>query len=125
MIGRAARNSNGRVLLYADKETKSIKYAMEETNRRRKIQQEHNTKYNITPTTVIKQIKTIFDIAFGDKQDTADRLVTNLHDMDDRQLNLKLKALKKKMKDHAANLEFEEAMACRDEIKAIEKLLAG
>ncbi len=125
MIGRAARNSNGRVLLYADKETKSIKYAVEETNRRRKIQQEHNTKYNITPTTVIKQIKTIFDIAFGDKQDTADRLVTNLHDMDDRQLNLKLKALKKKMKDHAANLEFEEAMACRDEIKAIEKLLAG
>ena len=125
MIGRAARNSNGRVLLYADKETKSIKYAVEETNRRRKIQQEHNTKYNITPTTVIKQIKTIFDIAFGDKQDTADRLVTNLHDMDDRQLNLKLKALKKKMKDHAANLEFEEAMACRDEIKAIEKLLAS
>ena len=125
MIGRAARNSNGRVLLYADKETKSIKYAVEETNRRRKIQQEHNTKYNITPTTVIKQIKTIFDIAFGDKQDTADRLVTNLHDMDDRQLNLKLKALKKKMKDHAANLEFEEAMSCRDEIKAIEKLLAG
>ncbi len=123
MIGRAARNSNGRVILYADKHTKSINYAIEETNRRRKIQEDYNIKHGVTPTTIIKKIRTIFDIAFGDKQEEADKIITSIHDMDDRQLATRLKVLKKKMKEHAANLEFEEAMQCRNEIKAIEKVM--
>jgi excinuclease ABC subunit B len=123
MIGRAARNSNGRVILYADKHTKSINYAIEETNRRRKIQEDYNVEHGITPTTIIKKIRTIFDVAFGDKQEEADKIITSIHDMDDRQLAIRLKVLKKKMKEHAANLEFEEAMTCRNEIKAIEKVM--
>jgi len=123
MIGRAARNSNGRVILYADKVTKSISYAIEETNRRRKIQEDYNVEHGITPTTIIKKIRTIFDVAFGDKQEEADKIITSIHDMDDRQLAIRLKVLKKKMKEHAANLEFEEAMTCRNEIKAIEKVM--
>ncbi len=123
MIGRAARNSNGRVILYADKVTKSISYAIEETNRRRKIQEDYNVEHGVIPTTIIKKIRTIFDVAFGDKQKEADKIITSIHDMDDRQLAIRLKVLKKKMKEHAANLEFEEAMTCRNEIKAIEKVM--
>jgi excinuclease ABC subunit B len=123
MIGRAARNSNGRVILYADKHTKSINYAIDETNRRRKIQEDYNIEHVITPKTIIKKIRTIFDVAFGDKQEEADKIITSIHDMDDRQLAMRLKVLKKKMKEHAANLEFEEAMSCRNEIKAIEKVM--
>jgi excinuclease ABC subunit B len=123
MIGRAARNSNGRVILYADKVTKSISYAIKETNRRRKIQEDYNVEHGVIPTTIIKKIRTIFDVAFGDKQEEADKIITSIHDMDDRQLAMRLKVLKKKMKEHAANLEFEEAMSCRNEIKAIEKVM--
>jgi excinuclease ABC subunit B len=61
MIGRAARNENGKVVLYAEKETKSIRAALEETSRRRAVQEAHNLANGIRPTTVIKEIKTLFD----------------------------------------------------------------
>jgi len=114
-IGRAARNIDGRVILYADKKTKSIEKAISETDRRRAIQVAYNKKNNITATSIRKDI--------GD-------ILSSIYEKDHLQLsgssniggNLKkhLKSLNKQMKEAAANLEFEEAARMRDEIRKLE-----
>jgi len=137
MIGRAARNSNGKVILYADKITKSITYAMGETARRRGVQNAHNEKNGITPTTIIKEIKTVFDVIMSEGKDedkvfkTAHgeqlnirEFIKTLEGKDDEKLGKYIKALKKQMKEHAQNLEFEQALNCREQIKIIEKIIA-
>ena len=134
MIGRAARNSNGRVILYANNITKSIKYATQETSRRREIQENHNKIHNITPTTVIKDIKTIFDVIVNnDDNDKVFKIDDNgqnfkefkksLEGMDDEKLEKYIKKLKKQMKLYAQDLEFEKAMHCREQVRIIEKLM--
>ena len=114
-IGRAARNIDGKVILYADKKTKSIEKAISETDRRRAIQVAYNKKNNITATSIRKDI--------GD-------ILSSIYEKDHLQLsgtsniggNLKkhLKSLNKQMKEAAANLEFEEAARMRDEIRKLE-----
>jgi excinuclease ABC subunit B len=114
-IGRAARNIDGRVILYADKKTKSIEKAISETDRRRAIQVAYNKKNNITATSIRKDI--------GD-------ILSSIYEKDHLQLsgasniggNLKkhLKSLNKQMKESAANLDFEEAARMRDEIRKLE-----
>lgn len=119
-IGRAARNSEGRVILYADKMTKSIVAALDETNRRREKQIKFNIEHGITPQTIKKKISnTLDDMTKGDyvEVDKEDKGIESIKNIDK-----KLKELNKKMRDAAVNLEFEQAMIYRDEIKKLEIL---
>ena len=114
-IGRAARNLDGKVILYADKETKSIKYAVKETNRRRSIQLQYNKKNKISASTIKKEIADVLESVY-EKDYVKVGTNTNIGG------NLKkhLKALNKRMKEAATNLEFEEAAKIRDEIRKLE-----
>ncbi len=114
-IGRAARNIDGKVILYADKETKSIKKAIKETDRRRKIQLDYNIKHKIDAKTVKKEINDILESVY-------EKDYVKISEGSNVGGNLKkhLKALNKKMKDAASNLEFEEAAKIRDEIRKLE-----
>ncbi len=114
-IGRAARNVDGKVILYADKETKSIKKAIQETERRRKIQLDYNKKYKIDAKTVKKEINDILESVY-------EKDYVKISEGSNVGGNLKkhLKALDKKMKEAASNLEFEEAAKIRDEIRKLE-----
>ena len=114
-IGRAARNVDGKVILYADKETKSIKKAIQETDRRRSIQLAYNKKHNIDAKTVKKEISDILESVY-------ERDYVKISEGANVGGNLKkhLKALDKKMKESASNLEFEEAAKIRDEIRKLQ-----
>ncbi len=114
-IGRAARNVEGKVILYADKETKSIKKAMQETDRRRSIQLAYNKKHRIDAKTVKKEISDILESVY-------EKDYVKISEGSNVGGNLKkhLKALDKKMKESASNLEFEEAAKIRDEIRKLQ-----
>ncbi|MDC3014418.1 excinuclease ABC subunit UvrB [Candidatus Pelagibacter sp.] len=114
-IGRAARNVDGKVILYADKKTKSIKKAIQETERRRKIQLDYNKKHKIDAKTVKKEINDILESVY-------EKDYVKISEGSNVGGNLKkhLKALDKKMKEAASNLEFEEAAKIRDEIRKLE-----
>ena len=114
-IGRAARNVDGKVILYADKETKSIRKAIKETERRRTIQLEYNKKNNIDAKSVKKEISDILESVY-------EKDYVKISEGSNIGGNLKkhLKALDKKMKEAASNLEFEEAAKIRDEIRKLE-----
>ncbi len=114
-IGRAARNVDGKVILYADKETKSIKKAIQETDRRRKIQLDYNKKHKIDAKSVKKEISDILESVY-------EKDYVKISEGSNVGGNLKkhLKALDKKMKEAASNLEFEEAAKIRDEIRKLE-----
>ena len=114
-IGRAARNVEGKVILYADKETKSIKKAIQETERRRKIQLDYNKKHKIDAKSVKKEISDILESVY-------EKDYVKISEGSNVGGNLKkhLKALDKKMKEAASNLEFEEAAKIRDEIRKLE-----
>ena len=114
-IGRAARNVDGKVILYADKETKSIKKAIAETDRRRKIQLAYNKKHKIDAKSVKKEISDILESVY-------EKDYVKISEGSNVGGNLKkhLKALDKKMKEAASNLEFEEAAKIRDEIRKLE-----
>jgi excinuclease ABC subunit B len=114
-IGRAARNLEGRVILYADKETKSIKKAIQETDRRRTIQVAYNKKHNIDAVSIKKEISDVLKNVY-DK----DYLKVGTEDNIGGNLKKHLKVLNKRMKDAATNLEFEEAGKIRDEIRNLE-----
>jgi excinuclease ABC subunit B len=133
-IGRAARNSNGQVILYADRITDSMKKAMDETSRRRTIQSEYNSKHGITPMTIKKKIreglgnmfdgsvgayKIAKDIA-GEKDKVGDRLM-KFSDKPNK-IGQEIEKLKVKMKKLSSDLEFEEAAKIRDEIKRLQIL---
>jgi len=114
-IGRAARNLEGKAILYADKKTKSIENAIRETERRRKIQEKYNKKNNITATSIKKGIVDILESVYE-----KDYAKNNLNIELGHNLKKHLKALKKRMKESAENLEFEEAAKIRDEIRKLE-----
>jgi len=114
-IGRAARNLEGKVILYADKKTKSIKKAIEETDRRRKLQLQYNKKNNITATSIKKGISDILESIYERDYTKIDIDTSIGHN-----IKKHLKSLKKKMKEAAENLEFEEAAKIRDEIRKLE-----
>ncbi len=114
-IGRAARNVDGKVILYADKETKSIKKAIQETDRRRKIQLAYNKKHKIDAKTVKKEISDILESVY-------EKDYVKISEGSNVGGNLKkhLKGLDRKMKEAASNLEFEQAAKIRDEIRKLE-----
>ncbi len=116
-IGRAARNINGKVILYADRVTGSMKRAISETNRRRKLQMEYNKVHGITPQTIKKKIESIVDHEIN-PEPIAD--FTQLEKLEN--ISGYLKQREKEMKDAARNLEFERAAIIRDEIGQLRKL---
>jgi len=125
-IGRAARNVNGQVILYADQITGSISRAIEETNRRREIQLTYNKEHKITPKTIQKEIKNILE-QFGleNRKNQAKNRNKKILEMDlagdARPLKEIIKDKKLKMKEAAEALEFELATILRDEIKELER----
>lgn len=127
-IGRAARHINGRAILYADKITKSMKQAIDETDRRRAIQEQYNRDHQITPRGIKKNIINIMEGAYQDKIDKREAIAiaqANITSLSPSALNKKITALEKRMHQHAQDLEFEDAGRLRDEILSIEKALKG
>jgi excinuclease ABC subunit B len=122
--GRTARNVRGRVIMYADKVTRSMQQSIDETNRRRKIQQAYNQKHGITPKTIQKEITQIFN--FGNEQedtgsDHVAQAVAAYKSLDD--IDAAVKSLEKQMNQAAKDLEFENAADLRDQIRALQKLI--
>ncbi|NML07548.1 excinuclease ABC subunit UvrB [Sphingomonas sp. G-3-2-10] len=118
-IGRAARNVDGRVILYADRMTGSMERAIAETDRRREKQRAYNLEHGITPTTIKRNIGDIIAHVASKDQVTVDIDEDRPH-MVGHNLRSYIESLEKKMRDAAANLEFEEAGRLRDEIRALE-----
>ncbi len=122
-IGRAARNVNGRVILYADNMTGSMQRAIDETNRRRSIQEAYNIKHNITPTTIIKNIHDITDQIKKDRS----KAVTSELALDEKLFkknpNKLVKLKESQMKEAVKQLDFETAAILRDEIKILKDRL--
>jgi len=119
-IGRASRNLDGKVILYADKETKSIHKAIEETDRRRTIQLKYNKKNNISATTIKKEVSDVLENVYE-----KDYIKVGTDANIGGNLKKHLKVLNKKMKESASNLEFEEAAKIRDEIRKLESTELG
>ncbi len=126
-IGRAARNAEGRVILYADTMTDSMKKAMEETSRRRQKQEEWNKAQGITPETIKKRVRQGLGEIYEADYSTVDanitpmlRVVKNEYEAAPSEINKQIKKLRSQMKKHSERLEFEEAAKVRDEIKRLE-----
>lgn len=121
-VGRAARNAEGRVIMYADNMTDSMKKAIDETNRRRAIQQKYNEENGITPTTIKKAVREL--IAISKAANTGGvKIDKDVESMDSHELEKLIKELNKKMHRAAAELNFEEAAAIRDRITEIRKMM--
>lgn len=121
-IGRAARNVNGRVVLYADEVTGALKSAVEETKRRRELQLAYNDKHGITPATIKKEIKSIADQLRTEHDETVDTLLKVDMELFKKAPKKVLKDKKRQMNDAVAILDFETAAIIRDEIKILEEL---
>jgi excinuclease ABC subunit B len=128
-IGRAARNLNGRAILYADRITDSMARAMGETERRRNKQIAHNLEHNITPKSVVKRIKDLIDGVYSEKSGKeADKLLMQkalVEDMSDKDVSREIKRLEKQMVEHAKNLEFEKAARVRDQLHMLKEQAFG
>ena len=128
-IGRAARNLNGRAILYADRITDSMAKAMGETERRRNKQIAHNIEHNITPMSVVKRIKDLIDGVYSEKSGKeADKLLLQkalVEDMSEKDVSREIKRLEKQMVEHAKNLEFEKAAKVRDQLHVLKEQAFG
>jgi excinuclease ABC subunit B len=131
-IGRAARNLNGRAILYADRITDSMKKAMDETNRRRTKQMAHNLAMGIEPRSINKRIKDLIDGVYSEKAGKeADRLAAesahraSVDDMSEKDVSREIKRLEKLMLEHARNLEFEKAAGVRDQLGRLKAQVFG
>ncbi len=121
-IGRAARNVDGRVIMYADVITESMQHAIDETNRRRRIQEKYNQEHGITPQTIKKAVRDIVRISKKVDSPNFD-IEKDLESMSRKEMNMMLQKIKKRMNAAAAELNFEEAAALRDRMLEIKKHL--
>ena len=121
-IGRAARNSEGHVIMYADSITDSMRAAIDETNRRREIQQKYNEEHGITPQTIKKAVRDLIAISKAASA-SEEEFRKDPESMDARELEKLAKELTKKMRQAAAELNFEEAAKLRDRMKEVKQML--
>ncbi len=131
-IGRAARNLNGRAILYADRVTDSMKRAIDETQRRRTKQIAHNLAMGITPTSIVKRVKDLIDGVYSEKSGReAEKLEqeamrrAKVEDMSEKDVAREIKRLEKAMLEHARNLEFEQAARVRDQLTQLKTQAFG
>ncbi|MCF8019583.1 MAG: excinuclease ABC subunit UvrB [Vallitaleaceae bacterium] len=122
-IGRAARNAEGRVIMYADKLTRSMGLAIDETNRRRAIQKAYNDEHGITPESIIKAVRDIIRISKAAEEKGSYILKKDPESMDRFELEVLITKLSKEMKTAAADLQFEKAALLRDELLMLKKQL--
>ena len=121
-VGRAARNADGHVIMYADTITDSMRAAIDETNRRREIQQKYNEEHNITPQTIRKAVRDLISISKAAEADEDD-FRKEPESMNAKELDKLAKELSKKMRQAAAELNFEEAAKLRDRMKEVKQML--
>jgi excinuclease ABC subunit B len=121
-IGRAARNAEGRVIMYAERETDSMRKAVSETNRRRQIQNEYNIKHGITPTSIQKKVRDLISISKRVEQNIQD-MEKDMESMSKQELNDLVKRITKQMHTAAAELNFELAAELRDKMMEAKKHL--
>ncbi|TAL20952.1 MAG: excinuclease ABC subunit UvrB [Aquabacterium sp.] len=127
-IGRAARNVNGKAILYADKITDSMRRAIDETERRRAKQVLHNEAHGIVPRGIRKQVKELIDGVVSDKDDRDARKAiqaAEVEAMSEKDLGKRIKQLEKQMLEHARNLEFEQAARIRDQLALLREQAFG
>ena len=122
-IGRAARNADGHVIMYADTITDSMRRALDETNRRRKIQEEYNEAHGITPQTIRKAVRDLISISKEVKKEETLYAEKDLESMSKKELEKLAAQIQKKMKAAAAELNFEEAVVLRDQMIEVKKVL--
>jgi excinuclease ABC subunit B len=128
-IGRAARNLNGRAILYADQITESMQRAIDETGRRRIRQLEHNAATGITPRSVVKKVRDLIDGVYSEKSAKDDlkraSQAAAVEALSERDLGKRIKQLEREMLEHARNLEFEKAARIRDQLTALREQAFG
>ena len=128
-IGRAARNLNGRAILYADKVTESMRKAIDETDRRRAKQIAHNELQGITPRSIVKKVRDLLDGVYSEKGGKDDLKAAvgaaAVEALSEKDLSKRIKLLEKQMLDHAKNLEFEKAGRVRDQLAHLREQAFG
>ena len=131
-IGRAARNLNGKAILYADRITDSMQRAIGETERRRAKQVAFNEAHRITPRGVVKRIKDLIEGVYSEKAgeeakklELAQQQMADVADMSEKELAREIKRLEKQMLEHARNLEFEQAARVRDQLARLKDRVLG
>ncbi|HEY4065834.1 MAG TPA: excinuclease ABC subunit UvrB, partial [Burkholderiaceae bacterium] len=128
-IGRAARNLNGRAILYADKMTESMRKAIDETERRRAKQIAHNTAEGIVPRSIVKKVRDLIDGVYSEKGGKDDLKAVNeaaaIEALSEKDLGKRIKQLEKQMLEHARNLEFEKAARVRDQLAHLREQAFG
>ncbi|WP_181360580.1 excinuclease ABC subunit UvrB [Variovorax sp. WS11] len=128
-IGRAARNLNGKAILYADRMTESMKKAIGETERRRARQIAYNQAHGITPRSIVKQVRDLIDGVYSEKsgKEAAKRELerAKVEDMSEKDMAREIKRLEKLMLEHARNLEFEKAARVRDQLAQLREQAFG
>jgi excinuclease ABC subunit B len=128
-IGRAARNMNGKAILYADRMTESMKKAIGETERRRARQIAYNQAHGITPRSIVKQVRDLIDGVYSEKsgKEAAKRELerAKVEDMSEKDMAREIKRLEKLMLEHARNLEFEKAARVRDQLAQLREQAFG
>jgi len=120
-IGRAARHVNGQVIMYADRVTDSMQRAIDETNRRRAVQQEHNEEHGIEPHSIVKEVRDLTDRVRMAAEKRVDYQVAT--ELPRAEVGFLVEELEKQMKEAAAQLEFEKAALLRDQIFELRKQL--
>lgn len=121
VIGRAARNARGHVIMYADRITDSMKYAIEETERRREIQKKYNIEHNIIPHTIQKRVKDLINLTKLEEKSVAYELNSDKRNLSDEDLFKQMKRVEKDMKKAAELMEFEEASLWRDKLSELKQ----